>query len=141
MAKYASKPVAVNQPVEVLFDRFSDVSLFQQRINEIPEEERTKIGDVTFEADAICINTPQVGQLKFKVTERTAPGHIVFSAVGSPIPLAMMIDITATSESTSEVVTAIDVEIPAMLRPLIGGKMQEAADKFGEMIGRLNESK
>ncbi len=141
MAKYASKPVAVNQPVEVLFDRFSDVSLFQQRINEIPEEERAKIGDVTFEADAICINTPQVGQLKFKVTERTAPGHIVFSAVGSPIPLAMMIDITATSESTSEVVTAIDVEIPAMLRPLIGGKMQEAADKFGEMIGRLNESK
>lgn len=141
MAKYASKPVAVNQPVEVLFDRFSDVSLFQQRINEIPEEERAKIGDVTFEADAICINTPQVGQLKFKVTERTAPGHIVFSAVGSPIPLAMMINITATSESTSEVVTAIDVEIPAMLRPLIGGKMQEAADKFGEMIGRLNESK
>ena len=141
MAKYASKPVAVNQPVEVLFDRFSDVSVFQQRINEIPEEERAKIGDVTFEADAICINTPQVGQLKFKVTERTAPGHIVFSAVGSPIPLAMMIDITATSESTSEVVTAIDVEIPAMLRPLIGGKMQEAADKFGEMIGRLNESK
>lgn len=141
MAKYASKPVAVNQPVEVLFDRFSDVSLFQQRINEIPEEERAKIGDVTFEADAICINTPQVSQLKFKVTERTAPGHIVFSAVGSPIPLAMMIDITATSESTSEVVTAIDVEIPAMLRPLIGGKMQEAADKFGEMIGRLNESK
>ena len=141
MAKYASKPVAVNQPVEVLFARFSDVSLFQQRINENPEEERAKIGDVTFEADAICINTPQVGQLKFKVTERTAPGHIVFSAVGSPIPLAMMIDITATSESTSEVVTAIDVEIPAMLRPLIGGKMQEAADKFGEMIGRLNESK
>ena len=141
MAKYASKPVAVNQPVEVLFDRFSDVSLFQQRINEIPEEERAKIGDVTFEADAICINTPQVGQLKFKVTERTAPGHIVFSAVGSPIPMTMMIDITATSESTSEVVTAIDVEIPAMLRPLIGGKMQEAADKFGEMIGRLNESK
>ena len=138
MAKYESKPVAVNQPVEALFDRFSDISLFQHRINEIPETERAKLGDVTFESDAICINTPQVGQLKFKVTERTAPGHIVFSAVGSPIPLSMTIDITATSESASEVVTAIDVDIPAMLRPLIGGKMQEAANKFGEMIGKLN---
>ena len=138
MAKYESKPVAVNQPVEALFDRFSDISLFQHRINEIPETERSKLGDVTFESDAICINTPQVGQLKFKVTERTAPGHIVFSAVGSPIPLSMTIDITATSESASEVVTAIDVDIPAMLRPLIGGKMQEAANKFGEMIGKLN---
>ena len=138
MAKYESKPVAVNQPIEALFDRFSDISLFQQKIEEIPAEDRAKIGDVTFEADAICINTPQVGQLKFQVTERTAPGHIVFSAVGSPIPLSMVIDIKSISESASEVVTAIDVEIPAMLRPLIGGKMQEAADKFGEMIGKLN---
>ena len=138
MAKYESKPVAVNQPIEALFDRFSDISLFQQKIEEIPAEERAKIGDVTFEADAICINTPQVGQLKFQVTERTAPGHIVFSAVGSPIPLSMVIDIKSISESASEVVTAIDVEIPAMWRPLIGGKMQEAADKFGEMIGKLN---
>ena len=138
MAKYESKPVAVNQPIEALFDRFSDISLFQQKIEEIPADQRAKIGDVTFEADAICINTPQVGQLKFQVTERTAPGHIVFSAVGSPIPLSMVIDIKSISESASEVVTAIDVEIPAMLRPLIGGKMQEAADKFGEMIGKLN---
>lgn len=138
MAKYESKPVAVNQPIEALFGRFSDISLFQQKIEEIPAEERAKIGDVTFEADAICINTPQVGQLKFQVTERTAPGHIVFSAVGSPIPLSMVINIKSISESASEVVTAIDVEIPAMLRPLIGGKMQEAADKFGEMIGKLN---
>ena len=138
MAKYESKPVAVNQPIEALFGRFSDISLLQQKIEEIPAEERAKIGDVTFEADAICINTPQVGQLKFQVTERTAPGHIVFSAVGSPIPLSMVINIKSISESASEVVTAIDVEIPAMLRPLIGGKMQEAADKFGEMIGKLN---
>lgn len=138
MAKYESKPTAVNQPIEVLFDRFSDISLFQQRIDEIPAEERAKLGDVTFEADAICINTPQIGQLKFKVTQRNAPGHIVFSAVGSPIPLSMIIDITAINEYSSEVVTAIDVEIPAMLRPLIGGKMQEAANRFGEMIGKLN---
>ena len=138
MAKYESKPVAVNQPVEVLFDRFSDISLFKNRIDEIPAEQRANLGDVTFEEDAICLNTPQVGQLKFKVTERTAPGHIAFSAVGSPIPLSMIIDITAIDETSSSVVTAIDIEIPAMLRPIIGGKMQEAADRFGEMIGKLN---
>ena len=60
------------------------------------------------------------------------------SAVGSPIPLSMIIDITAVDEQSANVSTAIDVEIPAMLRPLIGGKMQEAADKFGEMISQLN---
>ena len=42
MAKYESKPVAVNQPVEALFDRFSDISLFQKRIDEVPAEEVEK---------------------------------------------------------------------------------------------------
>ena len=31
----------------------------------------------------------------------------------------------------------IDVDIPVMLKPLVGGKMQEAADKFSEMLSTL----
>ena len=37
-------------------------------------------------------------------------------------------------ENDTEVASVIDVEIPAMLRPMIGGKLQEAAEKFNELI-------
>ena len=38
----------------------------------------------------------------------------------------------------SEVTSQIDVEIPAMLRPLVGPQLQKAADKFGELIAGLS---
>ena len=47
-------------------------------------------------------------------------------------------DIRPVSDNTSEVETLIDVEIPAMLRPLIGPQLQKAADKFGELIAGLS---
>ena len=50
----------------------------------------------------------------------------------------MTMDIRPVSDNTSEVETLIDVEIPAMLRPLIGPQLQKAADKFGELIAGLS---
>lgn len=138
MAKYSGKPAVANQPVAVLFERFNDLSVFQENLNSLPEEHRKKMGDVTFEKDSIAITTPQIGQLKFVVVERTAPGFIAFSAQGAPIPMKMLIDMTEETPETTKIVTSIDIEIPAMLRPLIGGKMQEAADKFGEMIAQMS---
>lgn len=138
MAKYSGKPVVANQPVDTLFERFNDLSVFQENIDALPDEQRKMVGDVAFEKDSIAIVTPQIGQLKFVVVERTAPGHIVFSAEGSPVPLNLVVELTETSPSTTEIVTVVDVEIPMMLRPLIGGKMQEAADKFGELIAKMS---
>ena len=50
----------------------------------------------------------------------------------------MELDIEPTGENSSSVQTLIDVEIPAMLRPLIGPQLQKAADKFGELISGLS---
>lgn len=138
MAKYTSKPTIVNRPVAELYDRISDISSFKNRINELPEEQRSKMGDIEFAEDSIKIKTAQVGELKFVVSERVQNTRIVFSAQGSPIPLGLVISFKELEENTTELTASIDIEIPAMLRPLIGGKMQEAADKFGEMFTQFN---
>lgn len=48
-----------------------------------------------------------------------------------------MVDLQPVSESTSSLTPSIDIELPAMLRPFIGNKLQEAADKFGEVFTSL----
>lgn len=138
MAKYTSKPTVVNRPVAELYDRMSDISSFRNRIDELPEDQRAKMGDIEFAEDAIKIKTPQVGELVFIVSERVQNSRIVFSAQGSPIPLGLVVSFKELNENSTELTASIDIEIPAMLRPLIGGKMQEAADKFGEMFTQFN---
>lgn len=139
MAKYSSKPATLTIPIDVAFDRISNVSSFKERIEAIPAEQREKMGKVTFTENSITLSTSQIGELRFDVTERKEPNRIVFSSANSPVPLSLSMDLTEKSANETEVVTTIDIEIPAMLRPMIGGKLQEAADKFTELISSLNQ--
>lgn len=139
MSTYKSKPVTVNRPAGQLFDRFSDLSFLQERMHELPAEELAKVGEVKFDSDSLTIVTPQMGEIKFSVLERVSPNKIVFGAAGSPIPITMTVTFTPHGEEETEVVSAIDIEIPAMLRPFIGPKLQQASDKFGELISQLSK--
>jgi hypothetical protein len=49
----------------------------------------------------------------------------------------MAINFKTITDDTTEVTTVIDVELPAMLRPFVGPKMQQAADQFGVLMSRL----
>lgn len=138
MSKYESKPVVVDKPAEEMFNRFSDLTYFEKQIDTLPEDKRAQLGEVHFATDSISIVTPQVGELKFEVIERSAPDKIVFGSPSAPVPLTMTVNFKKVSDTSTEVATVIDVEIPAMLRPFVGPKLQQAADKFGEMISNLS---
>lgn len=137
MSTYTSTPTVVNRPILEMYQRFDDLTMFASKLEQLPEEQRAKIGDVSFTKDSIAINTPQIGQLRFDVTERIAPTKVVFGTASSPVPLTMAINFKTITDDTTEVTTVIDVELPAMLRPFVGPKMQQAADQFGVLMSRL----
>ncbi len=134
MATYSSKPATAAVSNAEAYLRLTDMSAFQQRVESIPEEQRKMIGDIKFTADSISLNTPQVGEIQFDVVERVEPSRLVFAAAKSPVPLTLAVNLAAKGDEETEIKSVIEVDIPAMLRPLIGGKMQEAADKFNELI-------
>lgn len=138
MSTYSSKPAVINRPAAEIFDRFSDLTRLQDQLNNLPPEQLARIGDVKFSADSIAISTPQVGEIKFQVIERVAPTKIVFGSPSSPISLSMTLALKPLDQDSTEVVTSIDVDIPVMLRPLIGGKLQEAADQFSKLMSQLS---
>ncbi len=138
MATYKSAPQTIGRAADELFNRFSDLSYLQSTLDNLTAEQRQQIGEVEFSADSIKIVTPQVGEIAFNVTQRISPSKIVFGTASSPVPLTMEVDIKPLSDNSSEVTTTINVDVPAMLRPLIGPQMQKAADKFGELMAGLS---
>lgn len=135
MATYSSKPAIVPASAETVSDKFADLSKLSTAIEQLPDDQRAKIGDVQFGTDTLTINTPQVGVIKFKVIERT-PVRVVFSTIGSPIPLQMTLNISEVEPEKSELITTIDVDIPMMLRPMVSGPMQKAADQFNDLLAK-----
>lgn len=138
MATYKSKPAKIDRPAQEIFARFSDMSRLQETLDKLPADQRDKIGQVEFTQDSIRITTSQVGDILFKVKEKVEPTKIVFGTESSPVPLTMEVDIKPLTDTTSEVETVIDVEIPAIVRPIIGPQLQKASDKFGELISGLS---
>lgn len=134
MAHYSSKPVTVSRPAGQMFEAISNIGAYQQRLDELPAEERARLGEVRFTDDSIIITAQPVGEMRFDVVERVAPQRVVLQAAQSPVPLTLAVCLKPVGEEATEVTSEIDVEIPAMLKPLVGGKMQEAADKFGDLI-------
>lgn len=137
MATYSSKTVTVNRPAQFISDKFSDLTQFGSVVGNLPEAERERMGDVVFEKDAIKMNTKQVGAIEFKVVERSTD-KIEMKAMGSPVPLSLIIKLSPVDAERTDIATMIEVDIPPMLRPLIGGTMQKAADQFGELMAKLN---
>lgn len=137
MTTYSSKPVDVAMPASTVYERISDLGTFQERIDRLPEEVKSKIGSVTFTADTIVINAAPMGDMTLRVTERVPARRLALTAENAPVPIVLSVNLSEKSAESTEVITAIDVEMPAMLRPMVGPKLQEAAEKFGDMIKNL----
>lgn len=136
MATYTSKPAVVGRPADAIAANFADFRALEERLGQMPAEERQKVGDVKFEQDAIVITTPQVGAITLRAVERT-PRKVVMKAENSPVPMSITVDIEPIDADSCEVTGKMDVEIPAMLRPLVGPALQKAVDQFGNLFASL----
>lgn len=138
MATYKGKPVVIARPVDALYNRFSDMSALEEAIRNNAGDS-SQMGEVKIDSNSLSIVNPQVGEIKFEITERVEPEKVVFTAVNSPLPIAMSINLKAVDESSTEVSTNIDLEIPAVMRAFVGPKLQKVADKFGEMMSQMGK--
>lgn len=136
MSKYTGKTITIDRPAQDIADKFSDLSNLQKIIDNIPQPERNKFGNVAFDADTITIDTPQAGKINLKVVERTAK-CIKFKAIGTPVPLDMVVDMTSPTPESTCLSASVDVQIPMMLRPLIAPHMQKAVDMLTDVVARV----
>lgn len=137
MATYKSTVHNINQPVEKAFDNISNLSRLQEYLDMLPAEHLARIGEVKFTDDAIIIKAAAVGEIALNVVERKAPERVKFAAANAPVRMEVAILLSPATAESSTLVAELDVDIPAMLKPMVGGKMQEAADKMADLVTSL----
>ncbi|MDD5838858.1 MAG: hypothetical protein PUC94_02235 [Bacteroidales bacterium] len=137
MTKYTGKTSVVNLPAAEISDKFADMSTFNDKLAGMPEDVRKHMGDLTFTRDSVCMDTKQAGKVVFKVTERD-DRHIVL-ACSFPLPISLTLNLSPVADDAAktEMSTDVDIEIPAMLRPIIGPQMQKVADHFSTAMGSI----
>lgn len=139
MAVYKSSEVTIAASAQVVFDKLSNLNNLKELItkipqDQIPEDKRKAFEDITITEDSISFPAGPVGALTFKVTQKTPPTLIKLEGIGSPVPLNLALHLIEENENSSRGYVEIDIEIPALLKPMIGGQIQKMADQFAEML-------
>ena len=142
MAIYSSTPVTLKAPAEQVFERLSNFENLRELLNKVPadkvpEDKRQMFENLKITADTIEIPGAPMGNLIFRMTERVAPTLIRLQGEGIPIEMALVLHIKPIDASTSSANVDIDINIPAMLKPMIGGQIQKIADQFGGVISAI----
>ena len=140
METYKSDKVTINHNINLIYSKLSDPSIFKAQIDNnmdrLPDEAREHLKSVKFEEDGISVESP-MGTLKLSVSESQEPTMVKYIAQSSPVPFGVTINLESVDENTTQAVTELNIELPFMLKAMVGGKLSEGAQKMGELIAKL----
>lgn len=142
MSVYSSGNVTLNASAESVFDKLSNLENLQGLLDKVPadrvpEDKRQMFENIKITHDTIEVPGGPMGNLVFRVTERKAPSTIRLKGEGIPIEMALVLNVNPLTETTSSANVDIDINIPAMLKPMVGGQIQKIANQFGDVLGAI----
>ena len=141
MAKYSSGDVTLNASADKVFDKLTNlenlkVLLEKVPADRIPDDKRQMFENLEITPDTISVPGP-MGKLTFRVTERKAPNLVRLVGEGIPMAMELVLHVKPLTDESSQAKVDLDIDIPMMLKPMIGGQIQKIADQFGNVLGSI----
>lgn len=139
MATYKSDEVTLKASAQNVFDRLENFESLKALLDKVPEDQipadkKEMFDSIKLTDDSIEIPGGPVGAIRLRVVEKVAPVKISLKGEGTPVPLSLQLDIHPIDEVSCRAQAKIDLEIPAMLRPMISGPMQKMTEQFAQVL-------
>ena len=139
MASYKSAEQPLNASASAVFSKLSNLEGLRSLIanipaDKVPEDKRQMLDSITITPDTISFPAGPVGAITLRLSEKIDPTLITLTGEGTPVPVGLSLHITPVDESSCKGQVEMNLEIPAMLKPMIGGQIQKAVDQFGDVL-------
>lgn len=134
MSKYESKIKVAKGSPEAIYSFLADMSRLRQAL---PEQLAQK--DVEVSADECAFTVDKLGRVAVSVAERTPFSMVKYAMKAAmPVGIDLFVQIkeapVETPEPESRIKVSLVADIPMMLKPLLGSKLQEVVDKLAETL-------
>ncbi len=138
MATYKSEKKRIFASNEKVYTKLSDLESLRSVIDNIPEEKipadkRDMLKQINITPDSISIPAP-VGEIKLQVSHKEPFSRIELTGIGAPVPLNLGVKIEEISSDECEIQVEFDIDIPMMLKPMVGGTLQKMVDEFAGVM-------
>lgn len=142
MTSIKSDKAIVNGTPEQVFEKLSNLDNLKPLLekvpkDQIPEDNREMFDNLQITSDSISIPGGPVGNITLRISDLLPYSLIRLSGEGSPVPMGMQLEIEPEGADQSEVQVAINLEIPAMLKPMVSGPLKKIANQFVNVLGAI----
>lgn len=142
MTSIKSDKAIVNGTPEQVFEKLSNLDNLKPLLekvpkDQIPEDKREMFDNLEITSDSISIPGGPVGNITLRISDRLPYSLIRLSGEGSPVPMDMQLEIEPKGADQAEVQVAINLEIPAMLKPMVSGPLKKIANQFVNVLGAI----
>lgn len=139
VAIFTSPESTNNASAEKVYARFSNLenlSALLQKIpaDKIPADKRDMLEGISVDANSITIPGGPIGSMRLVMSEREEPTLIRMRGEGLPVALSLSLRITPVDADSCKTQVAIEIDVPAMMLPMIKGPLQKAVDQTGAII-------
>ncbi|MDD2961431.1 MAG: SRPBCC family protein [Muribaculaceae bacterium] len=134
MSEYRSEVANINYDINLVYSKLSNPEALKSMADMLPAESRAKVQDLKFSADTISVKANPVGEITLQVVERIEPTTVVYSAVSSPVPFKLSLHLDADGIDKCKGYAIIDLDIPVFLKPMVQGPLNQACQKFSELL-------
>lgn len=142
MSSHKSEKVTLKASAEKVFSKLSNLEglgelLKNVPLDQMPADQRGMLEQVKVTPDTISFPAGPVGELTLAVAEKEDPTLIRLEGRGTPVPVSLAMHISPLTPDLCEAYVEIDVKVPMMLAPMIGGTVQKMADQFANMLRQI----
>lgn len=142
MATYKSDEVTLHASAESVYSKLSDMSKFGDMLKGAPADaldadKRALLDQVEISGDTISFPAGPAGKVTLRKAEAIEPTLIRLEGVGTPVPMAMSLHITPVLADECRAEVSIDIEVPAMLKPMISGPMKKMVSQIAVMLPQI----
>lgn len=137
MTEYKSKQKQILRPVEEVYARVADLKALEDKFRAVPRQGMPEIKDLAFTPDTISFRVDPVGEVVLRIVDREAPKTIKFGADNFPIQFNLWIQFKAVAEADTRMLITLKADIPLMLRPMIGNKLETGIEQFADRLAEM----
>ncbi|MDR3250195.1 MAG: SRPBCC family protein [Tannerella sp.] len=134
MTDFTSEVKTIPYSDDKVFAMLSDMSNLERVKDRIPQD---KIKDFSFDSDTCSFKVDPVGIVKFQIVEREPNRTIKLSAVNSPVPLLMWIQLKQAAENDTKMKMTVRAELNPLFKAMVSKPVQDAVDKISEIVAQL----
>ncbi len=134
MTTYESELKTISSSGEMVFNILSDLTNLEKLVTNPAFAEKAK--DIKYDTDSCSFAVDGFGRVGFRIVERTPITKIVLASENAPVSFHVDVVIGHLSENESTLKLLLNAELPAMIKMMVGSKLQDGVNSIAELLAK-----